>query len=101
MEKWADYVIVGVRYDADHSQIDSVRRCPDLGDKLGKANIVTRAEIVASIRSGATHVTAYRNDDDPDTWRKGDVVGIIAETDFIRTDGDKTKEDNLGKLPKF
>ncbi len=101
MARWADYVIVGVRYNVDNSQIDSVQRSPDLGDKLGKANVVKRAEIVASIRDGATHVTAYRNNDGTDTWRKGDSVGIIEDTGFIRTDGNKTKADNLGNLREF
>lgn len=102
MDKWADYVIVGVQYDTEQSRIARVRRSPDLGDKLGKATIVSRADVVDGIRSGLSHVTAYR-DPGSNTWRKSDGVGIVTVdgTDFIRTDGNETKADNLGELPEL
>ena len=102
MDKWADYVIVGVQYDADQSHIVRVRRCPDLGDKLGKTTIVSTKDVLDSIRGGSTHVTAYQNSSDR-TWRKGDDVRVVrvGGTDFIRTDGNYIKADNLGELPEF
>ena len=70
-------------------------------DKLGKANVATREDIVASLRSGTTHITSYRNDNNPSTWRKGENVSIMPNSDFIRTDNNETKADNLGNLPEF
>ena len=102
MDKWADYVIVGVQYDTDHSRIARVRRSPDLGDKLGEATIVSRASVVDSIRGESSYITAYRDPSD-NAWRKGDDVCIVTVdgTDFIRIDGNETKADNLGELPEF
>ena len=99
--KWADYVIVAVQYN-NNLQIEKVQRCPDLGDKLGDVNIEARERIMAGMQKGVTHVTAYKNEND-NTWRKGDVVDIVNldGTDFIRTDNNDSKEDNLGNLPRF
>ncbi|MDE0401162.1 MAG: DUF3892 domain-containing protein [Candidatus Poribacteria bacterium] len=101
MTKWADYAIVTVRYDADHSRIIRVKRRTDTGDKLENEINKTRTEIVDSIRSGKTYVTARK--EAKSKWVKGDAVKIIklGDTDFIRTDGNETKKDNLGELPEF
>lgn len=100
MAKWADYVIVEVSYDED-GRIANVKRCPDLGDKLGKATVTTRDEIVAGLRGGTVYITAYKNADG--TWRRGEFVDIInvGGVSFIRTDGNRTKADNLAELPEF
>ncbi len=100
MDKWADYVIVAVQYDTNQSQIVKVKRCPDLGNELGKANVETREDVMESMGWGKTHVTAYSKDG---MWTRGDNVGIvnIGGVNFIRTDGNETKADNLGELPEF
>lgn len=100
MAKWADYVITHVKYNDDHSRISIVKRRADLGGNLGEPSIKTRTEIVNSINNGNSHVTAYYKND---KWQKGDDV-IAYELDgtyFIRTDGNRKKEDNLGDLPEF
>jgi len=64
MSKWADYVIVDVKYDDDNSsRIAKVERGPDLGDKLGKRTVEKRMKIVDDIKEGYTHVTAYWKND--------------------------------------
>ena len=101
MSKWADYAIVGVKYDDDdHSRIVIVKRRPDLGSKLGKETTKGRTEIVDYIKAGHTHITSYWKNDQ---WVKGEDVRVVnlGGIDFIRTDRNKTKADNLGELPEF
>ena len=102
MDKWADYVIVGVQYNEDKSQILRVRRCPDLGDELGGMEIVSRERVVYDIHRGTSHATAYLIPGD-NAWQMGNDVGIVTVkgTDFIRTDRNHTEADNLGRLPDF
>lgn len=100
MTKWADYAITHVNYNDDHTRISIVKRRIDLGDDLGEPSIKTRTEIVNSINNGSSHSTAYYKNG---KWQKGDDV-IAYELDgtyFIRTDGNRKKEDNLGSLPEF
>lgn len=100
MGKWADYVIVAANRADDNSRISIVRRRPYLGEKLGDPTIETRTEIIASIKDGKSHVTAYWKDKH---WVQGEDVRVVnlGGTDFIRTDRNETKADNLGSLPKF
>lgn len=102
MDKWADFVIVGVKYDDSHSRILIVKRYADLGDKLGTETIERRTEIVDDIKAKRTHVTAYW-DDNGKKWTKGEKVGLfnLGGTDFIQTDANGKKKDNLGNLPEF
>lgn len=100
MTKWADYAITAVQYNDDHTRIMIVKRRMDLGEKLSEPDIKTRTEVVDSIKSGSSYVTAYYRNNQ---WQKGDNV-IAYEIDgeyFIRTDGNRKKEDNLGELPEF
>ena len=100
MGKWADYVIVAANRADDNSHISIVKRRPDLGDQLGDSTIETKTEIVSSIKDGKSHVTAYWKDK---RWVKGEDVRVVnlGGYDFIRTDRNETKADNLGELPKF
>ena len=63
MSKWADYVIVGVKYGDGHSRIIKVKRCTDSGRELVNETIERRVDIVDDIKKGYTHVTAY--------WKNG------------------------------
>jgi len=100
MAKWADYVITAVQYNVDHTRIIQVKRREDLGDKFGDSYIKSRLDIVNNINSGNSYVTAYWKNDN---WKKGDdvIAYDIDGTYFIRTDGNRKKEDNLGELPEF
>ena len=100
MNKWADYVIVGIRYNDDHSRIVAVKRRPDQGEKLGGEVRVGKKDIIDGISAGHTHITAYWSNG---SWSRGEDVRVIRVdgTDFIRTDRNRTKVDNLGELPEF
>ena len=99
MSRWADYAIVAAN-DSNASQISIVKRRPCLEGTLSEEETIeTRTDIVASLRSGKTYVTARRYGSE---WVKGaDIHRITVDgTDFIRTDRNETKADNLGNLPK-
>lgn len=98
MDRWASYLISAVRYNKEHTRIESVLQHVDNGDNVGMATTVSRQTVVSNINSGYTYCTIRKDVN----WKKGD--NIIAYYDgeyFIRTDGNKTKSDNLGELPEF
>jgi hypothetical protein len=103
MEKWADCLISHVRYDDAETQIDQVRARADHGDKLGEPSEVTRRRVVALLKNGTTFMTIYKSTTDSDRWTEGAAVRIVRidDTDYIRTDADQAKQDNLGNLPRF
>lgn len=101
MAKWADYCISAVRYNTEHTHIDKVRVCPDLGDKLGNFSEIVRGDVVNAIERGNSFVTIYANSDG--NWKKGEDVRIIivGGEKYLRTDANSKAADNLGNLPEF
>jgi hypothetical protein len=99
MEKWADYVITCVTYDKDHERIISCGVRVDNGDTIGP-EVKQDRETIAKNLEKFTYITAYEGEENK--WKKGDTVikYKIDDTYFIRTDGNKVKSDNLGKLPE-
>lgn len=98
--KWADYVITAVKFKTEKRHIEQVKIMEDNGEQLLAEQITSRQEIVSAIGRGVSFVTAYPKDG---KWQRGDNVEvvIINNTQFIRTDGDRIEEDNLGELPEF
>lgn len=100
-EKWADYLISAVRYNAAETHIEMVRVHEDEGDKVGAPTTWERSSVVASLEAGYTFITITKSSDSK--WTRGARVGIVTVrgTKYIRTDADATPEDNLGSLPRF
>ena len=98
MDKPADFEIWAVRYDASHSQIVSVKRRAVFDGGYGEPHITSKTDVVDSIRSGKSHITIYEKDN---KWLYGSPVRIVKGTNFIRTDNNETRADNLGNLPEF
>jgi hypothetical protein len=100
-DKWADYLISAVRYNSADTHIDSVRVHQDKGDTVGTGSDESRATIVAALQMGTTFVTIFMNA--AGTWDKGAEVRTvhIDGVNYIRTDADRTKRDNLDRLPRF
>jgi len=59
-----------------------------------------RRKVVNSIEAGNIFYTKYK---ESNSWKQGSKVNIIdVDGDkYLRTDSNKTKKDNLGKLPEF
>lgn len=99
MSKWADYCIHCVAYTKDGVRIATVGVFPDLGDTLGLSQTWHRTQVVTALGTGKTFVTIWKAANGK--WKKGaTVVSFTKDGEtFIRTDGNDTKEDNLGSLP--
>lgn len=103
MEKWADYLITGVRYDKDQTYIDYVKVREDKGEKAGSEDIIYKREtIVKAIDDGETFITSYF-DKEKNGWKRGAIVSIIEidKIKYLRSDKNKTKKDNLENLPEI
>jgi len=100
--KWADYLISAVQYTSTGSNIAKVRVHPDNGDTVGSGVETLRSHVVRRLESGRTYATITRDDADG-TWRRGSDVGVVSVDGekYIRTDRNKIKNDNLGRLPRF
>ena len=106
MAKGADYYVTAVRYDnPDEDHIEAVKRHVVSDDgtfKAGVFNDTPRSTVVSDINNNSKYMTLFEKQDS-NGWVLGEdihVVNVDGE-DFIRTDQNKTKKDNLGKLPQF
>lgn len=100
-EKWADYLISEVRYNAAETHIDSVKLHEDKGENVAAGQVASRAYVVLLLESGSTVCTIYQSS--PGQWKQGAAVRTVSVEGvrYIRTDRDSTKADNLGNLPRF
>jgi hypothetical protein len=100
-DKWADYLISMVQYNTGQTHIVKVLVHTDDGDTVGAGYEETRARVVQLLTAGYTFLTIYKND--AGKYNRGADVRIIRieRFDYIRTDADATKKDNLGSLPRF
>lgn len=99
-DKWADYVIVKVKYSEGHDHIVEVKICEDNGANLGEEKIIKRQDVINLLKKGKTFITAYAGDKG---YRRGAEVHkvVIDGYEYIKTERDNTKADNLGELPEF
>ena len=101
MDKWADFLISAVRYDSDHTRIVKVKQYEDQGDNVGNAQEVSRQEVITKIKNGKKYVTIFKTNEGK--WKRGQEVHVLTVEgeDFIRTDANMKKADNLENLPEF
>jgi hypothetical protein len=90
MEKWADYLVTGVKYDADKKRIIAYEVWEDLGENVGPAFQMTWHEVAIAILRGKTFISA--------TWgTTGWLAGAALEL-VVKTAEDATVRDNLRHL---
>jgi hypothetical protein len=101
MAKWADYLIIAVRFNSAKTHIDEVEVCADNGDTTGSPTKIKRSTVVSKLESGYTYCTATLGSDKK--WYKGAMVKIVTieGTKYIKTKADGIKKDNLDNLPTF
>ena len=98
MSKWADFVIVAVRYDKNDQYITKVKQYKFSSLGLINLQIESRQTIVDDLNRGKTFVTATRRSDSK--WIKGADV-LIYQDSYIRTSSNLQERDNLENLPRF
>ena len=102
MAKWADYCIHEVRYDTDHKRIVKVKAKEDKGEELGSSEILTRQKVISNIKDGIEYITVFKKDGE-NSWSKGKKVIIVTvdNVEYIKTESNEKKVDNLENLPEF
>ena len=101
VEKWADYLISAVQYNAAETHIVKVMTHVDNGDSVGSGYEQLRQTVIQQIEAGSTYATITKGADGK--WLRGAEVEIVSidSVKYIKTVPDKTKKDNLGELPRF
>lgn len=101
MEKWADYCISAVSYSEDPKHIKEAKVHKDKGGTIGPGKTWSRSQIVSSIESEHSFITILRSEDGK--FERGEDVHVIKVNgkEYIRTDKNEIKEDNLGDLPEY
>ncbi|GAB4521575.1 MAG: hypothetical protein OHK0046_33140 [Anaerolineae bacterium] len=102
--KWADYVIVAVRYQQTtfSDSIERVRVFTDDGTALINPDELSKYQVVLKLKNGYTFVTAYQ-ENHSNQWKCGEDVRLVKHPlgDYLRTDSNRIAADNLGNLPRF
>lgn len=94
-----DFCITAVRYNKDKSHIEEVMVREEMEKKIGKPRTVARAFVADLIRlDKATFQTRIQKADGK--WAIGANVHLIND-EYLTTDRNSTKRDNLGNLPEF
>ena len=97
MDKWADYLISEVSYDAKHLISVAIRH-QDTDKGITKGTPVDRLTISSDIKNGFSYITIYSG---KNSWKKGHRIRTfsIGGEPFLRIDGNKVELDSLGDLP--
>lgn len=102
MDKWADYLISGVKTNPDQIHIDYVECHSDFGCVVCENIVISRTDLIAKIKSGCTYATVFRTA--IGKWRKGEDVHLVnvGGKDFIRTDSkNNVASDNFEEVPEL
>ena len=96
MDKWADYLISEVSYDANHLISVAIRH-KDTNKGITKGIPVDRLTISSDIKNGISYITIYSG---KNSWKKGHQIRTfsIDGEPFLRIDGNKVELDSLGDL---
>ena len=103
MAKWADYVIMRVRFNAAGTHIDQVEVADDGEDGIGTKRNESRATVIAKIKAKKTYFTAPPSTTEVGKVVKGAPVGVVVinGTEYIKTGANQTARDNLDNLPTY
>ena len=102
MDKWADYLVSGVRTGPDQKHIDSVECHSDFGCVVCENITLSRAELISNIKKGCTYATVFKTA--IGKWRKGQEVRLVNVNgeDFVRTDSKNVEaSDNFDDVPEY
>ncbi|MGE6992855.1 DUF3892 domain-containing protein [Pseudomonas sp. NPDC047961] len=95
-----DFCISAVRYNDDRKHIAYVRVHQDLNNKIGTRRTVERAFVADFVRLEKASFQTITFNATTKKWENGARVHVI-EDEFLTTDRNSTKRDNLGNLPEF
>lgn len=94
-----DFCITAVRYNKDRAHIETVQVHEEKGSAIGPARVVSRVFVADLIRlNKATFQTRIKRADGK--LYVGAAIHVI-DNEYLTTDRNSTKRDNLGSLPEF
>ncbi len=101
MQKWADYLISGVKTDSNNNRIKTVEAHTDFGCMVCETTVFTREDVIAHIKEGQTFSTVFRTP--MGKWRKGDDVHLVTINgeDYLRTDSKVLAQDQFDNVPEI
>jgi len=102
MQKWADYLISAVKSGPTVTHIHSVEVHSDFGCVVCETLILSRAEVIANLKKGATYTTIQRTA--MGKWRKGEDVHLVIVNgeEYIKVgENDSKPSDNFENVPEF
>lgn len=95
MNKWADYGVSSVKYDADRRIAKYFRVHPDRGDHLGPPAEYDRPTIIDALKSGLSFVAV---ESEGSEWRKGRALTLetVRNAEFLSIDNIFGVEERVG-----
>lgn len=101
MDKWADYLISGVKTNPDQKHIDFIECHSDFGCVVCENIILSRTDLIVNMKKGCTYATVFRTA--MGKWRKGQQINLINvnSEEFLRTDSKNIACDNFDDVPEF
>lgn len=83
-------------------EADTAQTSGQKARKAGKRVVLTRGELVTAINGGAEAHTLYKAEKGL-PWQMGARIEVfrLDGEDFVRTDANKLKADNLGEMKEF
>jgi hypothetical protein len=101
MQKWADYLISGVKSITGSNLINCVEVHSDFGCLVCETTIETRAQVIANIKQGISYATVFRTT--LGKWRRGEDVRVVTVdgVEYLRTDAKPEASDNFNDVPEI
>ena len=101
MDKWADYLVSGVRSNVGQTRVTVLQIHSDFGNIVSETLIISRADVISKIKSGCRYATVFKTA--IGKWRKGEDVHVVTINgeDYLRTDTKNVPSDNFDEVPEF
>lgn len=95
-----NFYISAIKMDSTNQHIEFVKVHENKGDTIGPGTVNSRAFVGQLIRTGKIEFKTITYIKAENLWSVGAKVEVMTD-DYITTDPNKTKRDNLGNLPTF
>ncbi len=101
LQKWADYLISGVKSTTGSNIIQYVEVHSDFGCIVCETTIVPREDVIANIKKGTSYVTVFKTT--MGKWRRGEDVRVVTVNgqEYVRTDAKPVASDNFDDVPEL
>ncbi len=101
MQKWADYLISGVKTDSNSNRVKTLEAHSDFGCMVCETKVFSRDDVINHMKQGLTFSTVFRTP--MGKWRKGDDVRLVTVEgkDYLRTDSQVVAGDQFDNVPEI